>query len=100
MVIKRVSPGSVAKVALVLYGLLGLIGGAIVALFSATLGSLASMGGGENRIGMLPGMFMGVGAIVIMPILYGVFGAIVAAISAVIYNIVAGWVGGIQIDVQ
>jgi hypothetical protein len=49
---------------------------------------------------MFPAAFFGVGAIVILPIVYGVMGAIFAAIGAFIYNIVAGWVGGIEIEVQ
>ena len=40
------------------------------------------------------------GAIVVLPIFYGILGAVLTAISAVLYNIVAGMIGGIQIEVD
>ena len=35
-----------------------------------------------------------------MPILYGIGGGIMAAISALIYNVAARMVGGVRIDVE
>jgi hypothetical protein len=101
MVIKRVSPMSVAKVSFVLYAAIGFIIGGIFALFGAAFGSLAALSGGRNHMGLgFPEMFFGVGAIIVLPIFYGVMAAIFSAIGAFIYNIVAGWVGGIEIEVQ
>lgn len=101
MVIKRVSPLSIAKVSFVLYAVIGLIVGGIFGLFGAAIGSLGSLGGEhQGAVSMFPAAFLGVGAIVILPIVYGVMGAIFAAIGAFVYNIVAGWVGGIEIEVQ
>jgi hypothetical protein len=99
MVIKRVSPMSVAKVSFVLYAVIGLIIGGFFALFGAAMGSLASLGG-EQHTSMFPAAFFGVGAVIILPIVYGVMAAIFGAIGAFVYNIVAGWVGGIEIEVQ
>jgi hypothetical protein len=99
MVIKRVSPLSIAKISFVLYAVIGFIVGGIFALFGAAMGSLASLGG-EQRMSMFPAAFFGVGAVIILPIVYGVMAAIFSAIGAFIYNIVAGWVGGIEIEVQ
>jgi hypothetical protein len=42
----------------------------------------------------------GTGLALSMPILYGVFGFIFAAISCAIYNLVAGIVGGIEVDLD
>jgi hypothetical protein len=100
MVIKRVSPMSVAKVSFVLYAVIGLIVGGCFALFGAAMGSLASLGGGEQHASMFPAAFFGVGAVIILPIVYGVMAAIFGAIGAFVYNIVSGWVGGIEIEVQ
>jgi hypothetical protein len=44
------------------------------------------------------GMMFGAGAIIILPICYGIGGGIVAAITALIYNLVSGWVGGLEVD--
>jgi hypothetical protein len=95
MVIKRFEPLSVGKVAGVLYAAMGLVVGVIVSL-AATIGGLA----GRSEFGALAGGLVGIGAIVLLPILYGVLGLIVAVIAAWLYNLAAGFVGGIEIDVQ
>jgi hypothetical protein len=41
-----------------------------------------------------------VGAIVILPIFYGIIGGVFGALGAVIYNLAAGWVGGLEIDIS
>jgi hypothetical protein len=43
---------------------------------------------------------MGFGAIILFPICYGIIGGISAAIGAAIYNLVAGWVGGLEVDIS
>jgi hypothetical protein len=97
MRITRVSPISVAKVAFVLYAAIGLIIGAIVAcaaLFGATFAPHDADGSG------MFGAIFGVGAVILLPILYGVFGALGALIGSAIYNVVASAVGGIEITVE
>jgi len=39
-------------------------------------------------------------AIIIFPILYGILGGIGGAIGAAIYNLAAGWVGGLEVDIS
>jgi hypothetical protein len=95
MVIKRFNPISVGKVAGVLYAVMGLVVGFIVSLV-AMIGGLA----GDSGIGALTGGMVGIGAIVVLPVFYGVLGLVVAVIAAWLYNLAAGFVGGIQIDVQ
>jgi hypothetical protein len=95
MVIKRFQPLSVGKVAGLLYGAMGLVVGVIVSL-AATIGGLA----GHDAFGALAGGLVGIGAIVLLPILYGGLGFVVAIIAAWLYNLAAGFVGGIEIDVQ
>jgi hypothetical protein len=95
MVIRRVSPVSCAKVAGILYALLGLIIGAMISLV-ALAGGFSS----GQREGAIFGTLFGVGAIIAAPIFYGVLGFVFALISAGLYNMAAGWVGGIEIDAQ
>ena len=95
MVIKRFAPLSVGKVAGILYAAIGLFVGLIVAL-ATTIGGLA----GHSDFGALAGGFVGIGAIIVLPLLYGALGFIVAVIAAWLYNLAAGAVGGIEIDVQ
>jgi hypothetical protein len=91
VIIKRIDPISYAKVQGVLCALLGLIFGIGIALIGMVGGSL---GGG----GMLRGL--GLLAIIVVPILYGLFGFIATIIAALLFNMAAGWVGGIKLDVE
>jgi hypothetical protein len=95
MVIKRVGPVSVGKVAGTLYAVFGLLLGACVSLI-AMAGGFGSDSSGAGALGAL----MGVGAIVIFPILYGALGFLFTMIAAALYNLVAGWVGGVELDLQ
>jgi hypothetical protein len=102
MVIKRISPMSCAKVSGLLYALMGFIVGACVSLFAMVLGgTLASQSAemGETG-GQLFGALFGIGAIVLLPLFYGVMGFVVGAVTSVIYNFVAGVTGGLEIEVQ
>jgi hypothetical protein len=62
-------------------------------------GALA--GGGDNS-GLGAGIMglVGVGAIVALPIFYACIGFIGTLIGAVLYNVVASMVGGVELDVQ
>ena len=106
MIINRVRPLSVGKIAAFLYGIIGLFIGAVIAVF-ALFGGLAA----RRRLappatrrrpaaafGALFGV-AGIAAIVIAPLLYGFMGFIGAIIMAVIYNLVSRIVGGIEVDV-
>jgi hypothetical protein len=98
--VKRIGPGSAFKVGLVLYGILGLFLGCMMALISMVAGSLTGMAGADASVAKMMGIGMGFGAIIIFPILYGVIGGIFAAIGAAVYNLVAGWVGGLEVDIN
>ncbi len=98
MKLRRIGVGSAAKMAGVMYAILGLIIGLIVALVSTlSAGFLASA---QNEPGMPPwlGAAFGMGAIVVFPILYGVLGAVFGAITAAVYNGVAGIAGGLHLE--
>ena len=95
MVIKRFEPLSVGKIAGVLYAAIGLVVGVIVS-FAAMIGGFADY----NEFGAFTGGLVGIGAIIVLPIFYGVLGLVVAVIAAWLYNLAAGYVGGIEIDVQ
>jgi len=97
MQVKRIGPFSAFKVGGALYGLMGLIFGAFMSLFSIVGAGIAGVtGDGEAVIGAL----FGIGAIVFLPIFYGVLGGVMAAISAFFYNLVASWFGGIEVDLE
>lgn len=98
MVISRIDPLSVAKVFGALYACLGLAFGAVVSLI-ATVGGLAGGLANESPAGAMFGVLFGAGAIVVLPVFYGVMAALMSAISALIYNGLARMIGGIRIEV-
>jgi hypothetical protein len=98
--LKRVGPGSAFKIGLVTYAILGLVLGIFMAFISMLVGNLGSMGQSAAPGAKLFGFGMGFGAIIFFPICYGIIGGIFAAIGAVIYNLVAGWVGGLEVDIS
>jgi hypothetical protein len=91
MILRRIDPVSAAKVAGILYALLGVLFGVFMALF----GSFFDAAGG----GGFGGSF-GVAAIFILPVMYGIIGLIGGLISAFLYNLVAGWVGGVEVEFE
>jgi len=95
MIVKRVGAMSFAKVAGTLYAFMGLCFGAVLSLF-AMIGAATVPDNPGRGLGML----FGVGAIVLLPILYGGIGFVFSLITAGLYNVVAGMVGGVEIDVQ
>jgi hypothetical protein len=97
-VLRGVGVGSIGKMAAVLYAAIGLIVGLILASVSS-LGGLAGMAAGERGAGLF-GMFFGVGAIILCPILYAVIGALVWMLLAVLFNLAAGAIGGIELEVD
>ena len=99
MLIRRVGPISAAKVGGVLYGGVGLVVGACVSLVMMVIGGAAAMSE-DAPFGALMGMLFGAGAIVMMPIFYGIFGAVMMLITAALYNLAAKIAGGIEIEVQ
>ena len=80
--IRRISIGQSAKFSGVMYTLFGLI-------FTPFF-----------LLGDLFGERSGFGTVfaVAMPVLYGLFGVIGGAIFAALYNLVASWVGGIEVE--
>jgi hypothetical protein len=81
--IRRFGIGQTAKVVAVLYALMGLL---FVPFF------LAGAAFVPREVGF------GTGFALALPIMYGVFGFIFTAIACAIYNFVAGFVGGIEVE--
>ena len=97
MVITRVNAFSVAKVAAVLYAGIGLLAGALFSLIG--MAGLGAALAGQEGAGFISMMF-GVGAIIIMPICYAIFGFIGSFIFASIFNLAAGMTGGIEVETR
>jgi hypothetical protein len=94
--IKRFEPMSVAKLAGLTYLVFGLIVGGLFAIFSLVGAGVGAAATGSKQ--PFIGLLFGVGAVIFFPLLYGLIGFLGGLIGAAIYNAVAGWTGGIQVE--
>lgn len=90
--LKKIGVLSLAKFEAILMAFIGLILG----IFYAILGTIFGAFTGSAVLGAGLGFL----AIIILPILYAIFGFIAGAIGAFLYNLVAGWIGGIEIEFE
>lgn len=97
MVITRVGPLSCAKIVGTLYAIVGLAVGALFSLFSMLSGLVSKSSDG---FGPGVGFALGAGAIVAFPLLYGGMGFLTTLLGAWLYNLLAGVVGGIEMEVE
>lgn len=100
MVITRVAPLSCARIAAALYALMGLAIGIVVSLFSLAGGfaTTAFLADPTRPVGF--GRLWGVGAIFVFPLLYGMLGFVGAVVAAWLYNTIAKFTGGIEVDLR
>jgi len=102
MTVRRVGVLSLAKIQgllMFVFGLIiGVIYGLIFMIFGAAMTSLAPKD--EGAAGGISTIVIGIILMIAVPIFYGLIGFIGGAIGALIYNIAAGFVGGIKIDLE
>jgi hypothetical protein len=91
-----VDPVSLGKVMGLGYALLGLVIGAFFALFSV-LGAGLGAAFSQTSEPWMAAVF-GVGAVIILPVLYGIFGFIGGILMAAVFNVGMRWAGGLQVD--
>ncbi len=89
--IKKIGVLSLAKI----YAVITAIFGLIIGIIYAVVGTAASVSGEAGVLAAL-----GIGSIIVMPIVYGIIGFISGAIGAWLYNLVANWIGGIELDLK
>ena len=97
MIIKSVRVLSLGKILGSIYGGLGLIFGVILAVVSLFGVGPVADGGGPPQA--LLNIFVGGGAVIALPLVYGIFGFIGGLIVGTIYNFVARIVGGLELEV-
>jgi hypothetical protein len=92
-VVKSVGVMSVAKIMGLLYGCFGLIA---VPFF--LIAGLARMFAANNSAASPFAAAIGILFAILAPLLYAGAGFVVGAISALIYNLIAKWVGGFEVE--
>ncbi len=99
MRIKRIRIFSAAKIVGFLYALIGLLTGGLLNIVLPTL-IQSSAEIPPELFGQPTIQLLAIGGIVILPILYWIIGAIVGILFALIYNLSAGWFGGLEIEYE
>jgi hypothetical protein len=92
-IIKSVGVLSVAKILGLVYGCMGLLFAPFFLLFGL-IGSVAGQGKSP-----FAGIF-GVVFAILMPVLYGAMGFVSGAIGGLLYNLLARWVGGFELEMD
>ena len=93
--VKHIGAVSLATTMGVLYGALGLIVGAIIALIALAIPS-SGLGGSTGMLGMM----CGVASVIVLPLVYGILGFVGGLIMAAIYNVVAKVTGGVELTME
>ncbi len=96
--LKRIAPLQAGKMIGVFYALISLIFVPFF-LFFMTMGGMAARQSGNATV--MPLMFgMGIGAIVFVPVIYGVMGFVFGALGALVYNLLAKPLGGFELEFE
>ena len=99
--IKRMGVFSCAKIYSITLAAMGLIVGVIYGLIFIVLGG-AMMAGGGRDAGMAGGSTLVIGLVMMIaiPVMYGILGFIAGIIGALVYNVAAGIVGGLELEIE
>ncbi|MDQ6625407.1 MAG: DUF3566 domain-containing protein [Verrucomicrobiota bacterium] len=100
--IKRISPLQAGKMLGVLHACMGLIFVPFFALMGL-LGAVAQNAQHAQQSGGPPAAVFGgmmFGFALLMPVFYGIMGFVGGIIGAAVYNLIARWIGGIEVEVE
>ena len=92
---------SVAKVQGAVMFVIGLIIGVIYGLAVIAISLLGAGIGGKGSLAVGGGgIVMGIVMMILFPVMYGAIGFVGGAISALLYNVFARMVGGIEMEIE
>jgi hypothetical protein len=101
MTIRRFGVVSVGKMYGLLMFIMGLIIGVIYGLIFIVLGATTTLGLGRDATAAgVSSVVIGIVMMIGIPLMYGFLGLVVGMIMALIYNGVAGVIGGIKLELE
>jgi hypothetical protein len=96
-VLKKINPGSAFRVGAITYAILwAILGLPIIFIMSAAGAASGNSGNGAGALMAGAGLF----GYILGIVGYGLMGGIGGAVGAFVYNLVSGWVGGLEIEVS
>jgi hypothetical protein len=95
--LKRIAPVKFGMILGIIYGLFSL-----VIIPFVLLGFVAAAFAPAQGNAMAQGIGAGIGLIfcIFLPVLYAAMGCLLGMLMAWLYNVVAGWIGGIEFEVE
>jgi len=93
--IKRITPLQLGKMLAMIYGGMSLLIVPVFLMFGTLAGMMSKAHGGTA----LPAIFS-VGFAIFLPFAYAAMGFVLGVIGAFVYNLVAQWIGGIEVEVE
>jgi hypothetical protein len=101
MVITKVGVLSLGKLMGLMYAAIGLLFGVLYGLFAVIGGgAILASGGSDSGIGGGMMMGMGVAAVFLMPVFYGILGFLIGLLTALFFNVAARYAGGLEIEAR
>lgn len=99
--IKRMGVFSCAKIYSITLAAMGLIIGVIYGLIFMVVGGAMMAGGGRDAgTAGASSLVIGLVMMIAIPVMYGLIGFIGGIIGALVYNVAAGVVGGLEIEIE
>ncbi len=92
--LKTIAPLQLGKMLAVIYGLLALV----IAPFFVLFSFIGAAAGARGAGGAAASLGFGIGMAIAMPVLYAFFGFIGGVLGGFVYNLVAKWIGGIEVE--
>ena len=102
MILRRIGVLSFAKLYGAMFAFMGLFIGLIYGIVTIVAGMVASQQPGQANSSGVAALSIvgGLLLMVIIPILYGILGFVAGAISAYFFNVIAGRVGGLEMELE
>lgn len=94
--IKKIRVLSMAKIFGLTSAIIGLVLGLLIGFIMFVVGSVI---GTSNILSPIYGVSLGILGFVLIPLIHGIFGFLIGALTALLYNIFAQWIGGIEVEI-
>ncbi len=91
---------SAAKMYAAMGAAVGFAVGLVWAFFAIFFGGMMGAAGGNAGLGAGLGAIFGIGAVIAIPIIYGLAGFVAGALGAFVYNLLARVVGGVELQYE
>lgn len=98
--VKRIEPLSAGKIFAGIYGVIGVILGVIYFFVILAFATIAGAASNYVWLGLLGGIVGGLFAGALIVGMYALIGFLVGLLGAVIYNVAAHKLGGLQVEVE